>query len=199
MRHHELSLVKYESFSKNNASHFIMLAHNVRGISWWYSSRGWTFSPVFCYILLPCDRWQQRGSLTKWHLTWKCVWNKGVSLNSSMQKTWHPLTFINTCWMFLKTKQWMWAQWGGGLWVSAVVTVMWKTTHIADGYTFYGASSDCKIIKGVSSVKTLPRMNVLIPCSSKQTAGMCPSSSAMLFLGLALGDWLPEQSRPVSC
>lgn len=42
-------------------------------------------------------------------------------------------------------------------------------------------------------------MNVLIPCSSKQTAGMCPSSSAMLFLGLAVGNWLLEQSRPVSC
>jgi len=22
-------------------------------------------------VLLPCDRWQQRGSLTNWHLTWK--------------------------------------------------------------------------------------------------------------------------------
>ena len=35
------------------------------------------------YILLPCDRWQQRASLTKEHLRWKCVWSKGVSLNSS--------------------------------------------------------------------------------------------------------------------
>jgi len=23
------------------------------------------FTPVFCSILLPCDRWQQRGNLTK--------------------------------------------------------------------------------------------------------------------------------------
>lgn len=42
-------------------------------------------------------------------------------------------------------------------------------------------------------------MNVLIPCSSKQTAAMRPLSSAMLFLGLAIGNWLLEQSGPVSC
>ena len=35
------------------------------------------FSPVFHYILLPCDRWQQRGSLTEWRLTWECLWSKG--------------------------------------------------------------------------------------------------------------------------
>lgn len=57
----------------------------------------------------------------------------------------------------------------------------------------------CKINQRSLFCKMLPRMNVLIPCSSKQTAGMCPSSSAMLFLGLAIGNWLLEQSRPVSC
>ena len=46
----------------------------------------WTFLSMFCYILLLCNRWKQRGSLTTWHLTWKCVWSKGVSLNSSTQK-----------------------------------------------------------------------------------------------------------------
>ena len=46
--------------------------------------------------------WQQRGTLTKWCLTWKCTWNKGVSLNSSMQKKWHPLTFVNACEWFWK-------------------------------------------------------------------------------------------------
>ena len=49
---------------------------------WWYSSIGWIYPPTFHYILLPCDRWQKRGSLTEWHLTWKWVWSKGVSLNS---------------------------------------------------------------------------------------------------------------------
>ena len=30
---------------------------------------------------------------------------------------------MNTCWTFMATKQWMWAQWGGEWCVSAVVTV----------------------------------------------------------------------------
>ena len=29
-------------------------------------------------------------------------------------KKWHPLTFINVCWMLMVTKERMWAQWGGG-------------------------------------------------------------------------------------
>jgi len=32
----------------------------------------------------------------------------------------HPLTFIGSCWTFLVTNQWMWAQWGGGWCISAV-------------------------------------------------------------------------------
>ena len=36
---------------------------------------------------------------------------KGV-IEFLMQKKRHPLTFINVCWTFVKTKQWMWAQWG---------------------------------------------------------------------------------------
>ena len=51
-----------------------------------------------------------KGQLTKWHLTWKYRWSKDVSLNSSMKKKWHPLTFIDT---LMETKRWMWAQWGG--------------------------------------------------------------------------------------
>ena len=65
----------------------------------WYSSRGWSSPMIFHYILLLCDRRQQRGSLTKWCLTWKYAWSKGVELNSSTQKN----------------IQWMWAQWR--LWV----------------------------------------------------------------------------------
>ena len=80
--------------SESNASYFILLAHNVRGRCWWGGNRGWTFPPIFLYVLLPCDRWQQRGSLSQQCLTWKCRWSKGVSLNASMQKKRHPLTFI---------------------------------------------------------------------------------------------------------
>ena len=63
-----------------------MLAHHVRGRYLQHGSRSWTFPPAFHYILLPRDRWQQRGRLTEWHLTWKCVLNKEVELNSSTRK-----------------------------------------------------------------------------------------------------------------
>jgi len=56
---------------------------------------------VFYYILLLCDRWQQKGSLTKWHLAWKCIWSKGGELNSSVRKVrkkWHPLTLTEYFW-----------------------------------------------------------------------------------------------------
>jgi len=100
-----------------------MLTHGIRGRYWWYSSSDWTFPPTFHCMLLLCDRWQQRGTLTQWRLTWKCVWNKGVSLNSSMWKKWHPLTFIDACWTFMETKQWMWAQWGSRWCFSAMAIV----------------------------------------------------------------------------
>lgn len=41
--------------------------------------KGSTFPPISHSMLLPCDRWQRRDSLTKWCLTWKCVWSKTVS------------------------------------------------------------------------------------------------------------------------
>jgi len=85
--------------------------------------RDWTFLPVSHCMLLPCDRWQQRGTLTKWRLTWKCIWNKAASLNSSMRKIWHLLTVINICWTFMETRQWVWAQWSSGWCVSAAVAV----------------------------------------------------------------------------
>ena len=42
-------------------------------------------------MLLPCDRWQQRGTLTEWRLTWKSIWRKGVEFNSSMRKKVTPV------------------------------------------------------------------------------------------------------------
>jgi len=65
---------------------FVMLPHDIRGRCWWYGSRGWTFTSISSYILLLCDRWQQRGSLTEWCMTWKNIWNKCEPLNSSMGK-----------------------------------------------------------------------------------------------------------------
>ena len=43
----------------------------------------------YCYFLVPHDRWQQMGSLTKWHPTWK----KGSMEFSSIQRKWHSLAF----------------------------------------------------------------------------------------------------------
>ena len=92
------SLAIMKAALKNNATYFTILAHNIRGRCCRDGSRGWTFPPILHYILLPCDRCQQRGTLTKWHLTWKRIWRKGVSLNSSMWKNgthWHSSVLTN--------------------------------------------------------------------------------------------------------
>ena len=121
-----------------------MSAH-VRGGCWWYRSKGWTFLVIFHYILLSCDRWQQRGSLTKWCLTWKCIWGKGASLNSCMWKKLYPLTFMTACWMFMEIKQQMWG--GSGWCVSALTTAMWKTSHVPpDSH----AQLSCQKMKNIS-------------------------------------------------
>jgi len=46
----------------------------------------------------------------------------------------HPVTFIDACWTFTETKQWMLAQWGSGWHVSAVATTTWKASHVLDGH-----------------------------------------------------------------
>ena len=51
------------------------------------------------------------------------VKQRSVTVNSSIWKQWHTLTLISAYWMFLETKHWMWAQWGGEWCISAVVTV----------------------------------------------------------------------------
>ena len=43
------------------------------------------------------------------------------------------MTFIDACWTFTETKQWILAQWGDGWCVSAVATATWKTSHVPDG------------------------------------------------------------------
>ena len=45
-----------------------------------------------------------------------------------------PVTFIDACWMFMETKQWMWAQWSSGWCVSSVATATWKTWHVSDSH-----------------------------------------------------------------
>jgi len=61
----------------------------------WDGSRDWTFPPIFHYLLLSCDRWQQRGSLTEWHLTWKGIWSRSVT--EFLYAETMALTDINQC------------------------------------------------------------------------------------------------------
>lgn len=72
-----------------------------------------------------------RGTLTKWCLTWKCVWSKGEKFISFMQKKkWHPLIFTNAFWTFMKTKWDVSTVRGGGWRVSAVATVIVCHLHL---------------------------------------------------------------------
>ena len=47
--------VIHKGCSKANASNFIMLAHKIRGRSWWDGIRDGIFPPIFYYVLLSCD------------------------------------------------------------------------------------------------------------------------------------------------
>jgi len=90
-----VNYIIYKSCSHSNASCFMMSAQNVRDGHWWHDSIGWTLPSEFYYMFLPCDSGQQRGSLTKWHQTWKSIWSKGVSLNFFMRKKQHVMIFID--------------------------------------------------------------------------------------------------------
>ncbi len=46
--------------------------------------------------VVPSHKYFITFCLTKWYLAWKFVWNKGVELNSSMQKKMAP-TDIHQC------------------------------------------------------------------------------------------------------
>ena len=92
--------LRYDGCSESNAFYSTLLSHNIRGGCWWYCSRAWTFPPVSHYVLLLRGRRQQRGTLTKWCLTWRCVWSKGMELSFSMWEK-HPLTFTDACWTFM--------------------------------------------------------------------------------------------------
>jgi len=77
--------------------------------------------PITCCCCVPDG---SRGAV--WH---NGIWHGSMSETKAChwippcRKKWHLLTFINACWMFTETRQWVWAQWGGGRCVSAVVTV----------------------------------------------------------------------------
>ena len=53
-------------------------------------------------------------------LTWKCIWRRDVSLNSSLRKKWHPLTTIDN-------GECLWRQ------TTDVSTVSWWVVHFSRG------------------------------------------------------------------
>ena len=65
------------------------------------------YSIIFCCRVTDVS---EQNSLPKWHLTWKHIWSKGVSLNPPMEKILHSLTFIHAYSLFMGTKQWISAQ-----------------------------------------------------------------------------------------
>ena len=87
--------------SESNASCFIILAHAIRGRCLCYGSGGCTFPPICHYMSSPCNRWQQRGTLTKCRLTWKRVWSKEAHWIPPCRKDctqWHTLKLVEHLW-----------------------------------------------------------------------------------------------------
>ena len=103
-----------------------MLAHNVRSRCQWYGSRGWTFLPVFCYTLLPCNRLQQRETVCDMEVSIK---QRGVTEFYRVKK-WHAVRFISACRTFMESRKRMLAQRGGGWCVSAVATAVVGQFHL---------------------------------------------------------------------
>jgi len=65
---------------------------------WWYGSRSSAFPPIFCLILLPCNRWQQRGNGI-WH--WSAYEENGWSWFPLCRKNfthWYSLTLATCLW-----------------------------------------------------------------------------------------------------
>jgi len=88
--------------------------------------------------MLPCDRWQKKGSMTKWCLTWKWVWRKGVELNCSMQKKIAP---IDTYWYLMNIS---------GDWTVDVSTVRWWVVCSSKGNSDSGSAPLVHIFTSVS-------------------------------------------------
>ena len=100
-----------EGYFKSNAS-YLWFWLTVRYGCWWDGSRGWAFPPVSHYMLLSCDRWQQRGILTNggWcrgadgAKLWGCIvfWDrKGVILLDFLELR---QTINSDCYIALLTK-----------------------------------------------------------------------------------------------
>jgi len=121
--------------SKSNAFYYIMLVHKVRGRHYWHGRICWIFPPIFHVAVrqTSADRHSWQNSV--WHgSTYEAkICNSIPSFRK--KKKMHPFTLISTCWTFVETKQWMWAQWGSGWSIPAVVMVTQKISHVPDSNT----------------------------------------------------------------
>ena len=94
-----------------------MLAHNIRGGFWWHGSRDLIYIPS---ILLLRYRWQERGSLTKWHLIWKMKQRFNSSIWKKKKK--NVITDIHWCLLSIYWDQRV-----------EVVAVRWWVVHFSSG------------------------------------------------------------------
>ena len=107
--------------SNTRAAYLIMLPHDNRN-----RCKQSKLNPLENILLnlAPMRQMAAKGQSDKMVSDMKVHMSKGVALNSSKGKNWHPLTCVNTCIMLMETKQWKRAQWGSGWCVSAVATAL---------------------------------------------------------------------------
>jgi len=114
----------HKDCSESIASYFIMF-YNIR-YKWWYCSRGWTCIPLHFVAVWHMAAGQPDKVTSDMEVVSKAKVQNWIP---PCRKKWYLLTFTDTCWMFMETKEWMWAQGGGGWCVSAVVTVTMGHLH----------------------------------------------------------------------
>ena len=96
------------------------MSSHIWGGCWWYDSWGWNFPLILCFVAVQQMTTEVQSDEM---ISGMEVHEKQRYLSdSSMRQKLHPLTFINPCWTFMETKEWMWAQRGGECFVSTVVT-----------------------------------------------------------------------------
>jgi len=100
-------------------------------------------------MLLPCDRWQQRGSLTQWHLTWNCASTHFVHPFQAKGLNCIPPHILNgTHWHSLMLAECLWRPKSGCEHrevVSCVFQWWWQQHERQD--TFWMAMDNCHATK----------------------------------------------------
>ena len=85
---------------------------------------------TFCYCVTDCrkEAWQNE--------VWHGNTNEAKAWNwiPPWEKKKYPSIFINICWTFRETREWMWTQWGCGWCISAVTTL--SPLLVADFYEY---------------------------------------------------------------